>query len=131
MTPEKMAELTALNREINAIPYTDLQGANEPADLWIDTPIPGEMWVCRDFVLAKAQRLRENGWRPSALQVVLCFTEPPDSGYHAVLSVTVDGEKWILDSRSDDPYLMQIPSPNLYTWERIQVAGTDQFEPVA
>ncbi len=139
MTPAIMTELTDLNREVNVLPYTDVQGHGEPFDWWTDIPVPGDSFVCRDYVLMKAQRLRVAGWNPSDLQVVLCWTEPTDYGYHAVLAVTVAHaaaqgmviEKWILDSRADDPYLMQTPSPNGYTWDRIQVAGTTEFEPVA
>jgi len=129
MIPEQMAELTGLNRSVNALPFID--HGDEPYDYWHDTPEPGKSWVCRDYVEMKAERLRESGWDPKLLRVVLCWTEEPDSGYYAVLGVTVGSEIWILDSRADDPYLMQTPSPNGYRWDRIQVAGTVDFEPVA
>lgn len=132
VTPDQQSQLQAVNTDVNAIPYIDLPGAHEPADWWTDVPVAGNSWVCRDFVLAKADRLKALGWPPADLSVILCWTEPVDGQreYHAVLGVTVDGELWILDSRLPLPYLKSEP-PLPYQWDRMQVAGTTEFEPLA
>ncbi len=62
----------------------------EAPDTWKFKP-DGKGWLCRDYVQAKADQLREAGWDVAMLRSVLCYTEPvdgfPDGEYHAVLAV--------------------------------------------
>ena len=130
MTPEQLAQLAGVNAAVNRIPYDALPAPGEPADWWSDAPVAGRSWVCRDYVLMKADRLKALGWPAAALTVVLCWTETGD--YHAVLAVAADGENGdpiILDSRFAAPYPMSAP-PALYRWDRRQIAGTTEFAPV-
>ncbi len=134
MTEEQQKQLAEVNLSVNALPYVEAVGAHEPMDWWTDLPVEGQSWVCRDYVLAKADRLRALGWAAAALQVVLCWSEPmgnpPTRNYHAVLAVdTGDSAKMILDSRFDEVYQMDSP-PADYIWDRIQVPGGVEFEPV-
>jgi predicted transglutaminase-like cysteine proteinase len=134
LTPEQQTQLVDVNLQINALPYSDVIGKSEGVDDWFDTPptvADPHSWVCRDYVLMKADRLRILGWPKADLTVVLTWTEPPDRGYHAVLAVeTGDASPMILDSRFDEPYRMDAP-PADYQWDRRQVAGTTEFEAIA
>jgi predicted transglutaminase-like cysteine proteinase len=128
-TPEQLAQLQSVNETINEIPFNAIPGAYEPVDWWTDTPIAGNSFVCRDYVLCKAEKLKALGWAPSALTVTLCYVETGE--YHAVLTVD-DGEPqpWVLDSRFGQIYRMDQP-PAAYRWDRRQVAGTTEFESIA
>lgn len=134
LTAEQVAEYNVYNAEANRIPYDEIADAEEVPDWWGDHPEPGHSWVCRDYVLLKARWLREHGVRGRDLRVIFCWTEPfgnPQTReYHAVLGMTVGPDIWVFDSRADDIYILQKPPPNLYVWDRIQIAGTDRFEPV-
>lgn len=128
MTPDQAQQLVGVNFTVNAIPYDELPGANEPPDWWTDHPMVGNSWVCRDYVQMKADKLKALGWPASALTTILCWVEDPPGGYHAVLGVQLDGEPdvTILDSRVDSPYPMSAP-PLAYRWDRRQIAGTATF----
>jgi predicted transglutaminase-like cysteine proteinase len=132
--PEQLAQLRDVNTQANAIPYDAVQGAHEPADWWTDDPNADGSFVCRDYVLLKAERLRALGWDAASLTVVLCFTEPlgdpPVRAYHAVLAVEAGGETWILDNRAADIYRWDQP-PYPYLWDRRQVAGSTEFKSIA
>jgi len=134
MTPEQQQQLIEINREVNQITFTDLPGPGEAEDWWTDVQVPGRSWVCRDYVLAKADRLRAAGWSGTDLTVVLCWTElygvPQKRDYHAVLAVEVgEAAPMILDSRFEAPYTMSRP-PAAYVWDRRQIPGTVEFEPI-
>lgn len=135
LTGEQLDELRAVNTKVNATPYNGVQGIGEAYDMWTDKPIPGDSWECRDYALAKAEILRERGWNPLDLTIVLCNTEPvgepPARGYHAVLAVAEQGgAPFILDNRYGDIYLMDQP-PYDYQWLDRQIAGTMQFRPIS
>lgn len=129
LTVERLAQLRAVNAEVNAIPYSAITRSDEGPDLWKDTP-DGGGWYCRDYVLLKSERLRAAGWPESALTVLLCWTEPegdpPQPQYHAVLAVDCGDETWVLDSRFPDPYYYGLP-PAGYRYDRRQIAGTTEF----
>lgn len=133
MTPEQWQQLCEVNERINQIPYDAIEGAQEPPDWWSDIPAPGWSWVCRDYVLAKATALRNVGWDPRALTVIVCWTEPvdepPQRERHGVLGVDVDGETWILDNRFPAPYRMRNPSAD-YLWEMRQIPGTTEWQAI-
>ena len=124
--------LQAINTSVDQIPYVAGLGPTEPIDYWEYKPEAGKSWVCRDYVEDKAEKIRQLGFDPGNLRVILCWTEPvlppPNSReYHSVLLVILDGANWILDSRFDSIYLWNDP-PVDYRWDRVQISGTDQFE---
>lgn len=127
---EQLAQLRAINSQVNAIPYEAL-GADASADNWIDAPAPGQVWECRDYTVTKAKALREAGWPVADMGVVLCWIEPepPSAGqppvrqYHAVLGCSAGGEVYILDNRYRDIYRWDQP-PYDYLWAHQQVPGT-------
>lgn len=140
MTPEQQQQLQTLNTDVNAIPYDSILGTHEPPDWWTDTPVSGNSFVCRDYVLEKAEKLREAGWPVTDLSVILTWTEvviPPapendNTGreYHAVLGVKVDSELWILDSRFDPIYL-PANCPADYKWQRQQDTNDNLFHDIS
>jgi predicted transglutaminase-like cysteine proteinase len=97
-TPERFAQLEAVNRAVNheIEPVTDLElyGA---ADYWT---IPTTKGDCEDYVLLKRKRLIELGWPPSALLITVVRDERGDG--HAVLTArTLQGD-FILDNKTDE-----------------------------
>lgn len=131
-----LALLREVNEQVNAVPYDAIQGAHEQYDEWFDVPAVADphSWVCRDYTIAKAERLREMDWPVGRLSVILCYTELGD--YHAVLGVDDSdaGDRapehtWIMDNRTPNIYRMSAPVYR-YRWERRQVAGTTEFEPI-
>jgi len=128
-----VAVLRDVNSQGNAIPYQAMIGSSESYDLWIDDPVPGDSWVCRDYVLWKGKMLAAAGWPPDDMTIVTCWTEPlevptdmsdPTSGreYHAVLAVKFEGAIYILDNRTSDIYVAQSPQvrPYGYLWWKQQ-----------
>lgn len=142
MAVATIEQLTAINTEMNAIPYDAMLGSAETYDLWIDDPIPGDSWVCRDYVLRKGKALDAQGVDPDSMTIITCYTEPvtppanpddPTSGreYHAVLSVKIDGTNYILDSRVEDGSVYEATQPqvepyNYLWWKQQDPPGTTQ-----
>lgn len=128
---QEIAFLRSVNDEVNQLPFVETPGPTEPVDYWSYLPEPGKSFVCRDYTEGKAQRLREAGWPPLSLTVILCWTEPVGNPqqrwYHAVLGVDCGGETWILDNRQPDIYWLDQP-PAPYLWDRRQIAGTVNFQ---
>lgn len=141
-TAQQLAELQAVNAAINAIPYQAMPGKGEGYDVWIDDPVPGDSWECRDYVLKKGRLLAGESWPPDEMTIVTCYTEmvmvvtdpaDPTSGrqYHAVLAVKAGGDIYILDSRTaeigNDVYLWSDPNrPFHYLWWKQQIPNTLQ-----
>lgn len=133
-TPTQLTQLQAVNDRMNAEPYVpDNPVFGEAEDTWKFKP-DGKGWVCRNYAVAKAAELVDEGWPKADLSVVLCYTEPvpgfPDGEYHAVLWVEAGGESWVLDNRFTQIYRWDQP-PAPYRWALRQVAGTDGFKDVS
>lgn len=129
VTPGQLSQLRAVNTQVNDVPYTPDDPAELP-DTWKCKP-DGKGFLCRDYVECKAQDLREAGWDNQAhpLLTILCYDELGE--YHAVLGVLDDNaDIWILDNRVPDIYLRSAP-PLTYRWDRIQIAGSTDYEPLA
>lgn len=135
-TQQQLAELSAVNTAVNAIPYDAMPGKGEGTDLWIDDPVPGDSWECRDYVLKKGKLLAGEAWPPDSMTIVTCWTEvigpvtdPADPtsgrGYHAVLAVNTGNAILILDSRQARVYKAEQPqgAPD-YLWWKQQIPGT-------
>lgn len=127
-TVVQLEELQSVNARVNAEPYVaDDPAFGELPDTWKVTP-DGKGFLCRDYTIAKANELINEGWAKADLSVVLCWTELGE--YHAVLAVEAGGETWILDNRAADIYRWNDP-PYPYRWALRQVAGTDEFKDVS
>ena len=128
LTYEQRSQLDDVNLTVNAIPYSDIPGPDEPPDWWTDQQMVGHSFVCRDYTQMKADRLRELGWPPSSLTVVLCYVETGQ--YHAILAVEpTAGETWFLDNRLNYIYANTLPLPLPYRGDRRQIPGSAEYEP--
>lgn len=135
MNDALMQTLSEVNSEVNVIPFNEVPGPREKPDFWTDAPVSGDSWVCRDISSMKGTKLR--AYLPvTDLLEVLCYTEPvsengeaPQRQYHAILSVHVDGEVWLLDNRVPYPYEAKKPLPYDYVGYGMQIAGSDNFAP--
>lgn len=127
MTPDQLAQLQAVNDDVNDVPYVAATGADEPYDEWIDAPEAGWSWECRDYAIRKAKLLHEQGWSTELIHNILCYDELGE--FHSVCGVDDGTEEWILDNRAQQVYRMSAP-PYAYKWAWKQAAGTTQFEAI-
>lgn len=133
-----VALLATINAEVNAIPYA-ATGSDSTQDNWIDNPVPGQVWQCRDYAIAKAKLLREQGWSIEEMGVVLCMTEvfadpsmpkgtPPARYYHAVQYARAGGAVYILDNRIvPNAVPLWRPYPLDYQWVHQEMVANGQM----
>lgn len=97
-TPERLAELDAINRMVNREiePVTDVELYGE-ADHWT---IPTRKGDCEDYVLLKRRHLIQLGWPASALLITVVRDERGDG--HAVLTARTQQGDYILDNKTDE-----------------------------
>ncbi len=90
------AKLIAVNQKINdAIVYqTDMEQYGV-LNMWTLNAVGG-YGNCKDYVLAKRQRLLAEGFPSSALRIAIVRT--PQDALHAVLTVDTDRGDFVLDS---------------------------------
>jgi predicted transglutaminase-like cysteine proteinase len=97
-TPQKLAELEQLNKDINRAiePTTDLDlyGVTE---FWT---IPTNKGDCEDYALLKRKKLIEAGWPIGALLMTVVLDEKNEG--HAVLTVRLGSGDYILDNKTDE-----------------------------
>lgn len=130
----QLDQLAAVNARMNEEPYTpDNPLFGELPDTWKVKP-DGKGWTCRNYAVAKAAELDNEGWQILDLAIVLCYTEPvsgfPDGEYHAVLAAEAGGDTWILDNRFTQIYRWDQQEATVgvkYRFVLHQVAGTDGF----
>jgi predicted transglutaminase-like cysteine proteinase len=99
------ARLQAVNRFFNRIPYRSDSAANGGSERWA-TPIEflrENAGDCEDYAIGKFFSLRLLGFADRDLRIVAVFDRVQRAG-HAILSVTLDGRRHILDSRTDRIY---------------------------
>jgi len=95
LTDPLMAELEAVNAEVNALPYVadpTRWGADE---FWAEIDQAGG--DCEDFSIAKRNRLLALGFPAKPLRLATCQTETGEG--HAVLTVDTDQGTLVLDNR--------------------------------
>ena len=111
-------DLQLVNAKVNLLPYKA-----EVGDDW--NPITEEGDDCDSYAMEKLRRLLDHGWPISALRLATCYVETGE--YHAVLLADLDGQTWVLDNRHPHPMEYNLLP---YTWHRLQVAGTQEWEKV-
>lgn len=97
-TPDRFAELDAVNRAVNREiePITDIEHYGE-ADRWTIPRLRGD---CEDYVLLKRRRLIALGWPQSALLITVVRDELGDG--HAVLTARTRQGDFILDNKTNE-----------------------------
>lgn len=97
-TPERLAELDAVNREVNTRikPATDLEIYGE-LERWT---LPVERGDCEDYALLKRHVLIEKGWPASSLLMTVVRDEKGEG--HAILTARTSKGDYILDNKTDD-----------------------------
>jgi predicted transglutaminase-like cysteine proteinase len=98
VTPERMAELDRLNRQINKEiePATDLEIYGQ-TEYWT---IPTTRGDCEDYALLKRKRLIARGWPASALLLTVVRDEKGEG--HAVLTARTTQGDYILDNKVNE-----------------------------
>jgi predicted transglutaminase-like cysteine proteinase len=113
----KFADLETVNERFNGLPYVP-----ELSDDWKPIDLTGG--DCDSVATAKFDALvRTCDWPHSALRLAVCYVET--GGYHCVLLADLDGQTWVLDNRHPRPMEFQLLP---YQWDKIQIAGTQQWE---
>lgn len=129
--------LQQINAQVNAIPYV-ATGSDDTQDNWIDNPVPGQVWQCRDYAIAKAKLMREQGWPVEQMGIVLCMTEifsdpsfpdkSPARYYHAVQYARTGGLVYILDNRIvPNSVPLWKPYPLDYQWVHQEMVANGQM----
>jgi predicted transglutaminase-like cysteine proteinase len=97
-TPERLAQLDAVNRAVNREiePVTDIDNY-ALADYWTIPTVRGD---CEDYVLLKRKRLMALGWPASALLITVVRDERGEG--HAVLTARTMQGDFILDNKTDE-----------------------------
>lgn len=108
-TPERLAELDAVNRRVNheIEPATDLEVYGQ-TEYWA---IPVTRGDCEDYALLKRQRLIKAGWPVGALLMTVVYDEKGEG--HAVLTARMSHGDLILDNKHDE---MKLWSKTGYTF---------------
>lgn len=97
-TPERMAELDRINRQINKEiePATDYEIYGQ-TEYWT---IPTTRGDCEDYALLKRKRLMARGWPSSALLLTVVRDEKGEG--HAVLTARTTQGDYILDNKVNE-----------------------------
>lgn len=108
----KLADLNAVNSEVNSLPY--LSDAERYGNIEFWTQIDDGGGDCEDFAIAKLRRLVAMGWPIERLRLACCFTETGE--YHAVLIASADEGDYMLDNRKPRP----VPANEIVEFLRYQ-----------
>jgi predicted transglutaminase-like cysteine proteinase len=98
-TPDRLAELDAINRRVNAAiePATDMELYGETE--WWTIPKHGK-GDCEDYALLKRHVLIERGWPASSLLMTVVLDEKKEG--HAVLTARTAQGDFILDNKVNE-----------------------------
>lgn len=111
-----LAQVKEVNTAVNALPYLkELQDDWRPIDQW-----GGD---CDSYASRKALDLFNLGMPVTDMRFATCKDEK--GGDHCVLLVEHDGATLVLDNRYPLPMAHDLVP---YTWVKLQIAGTNQFE---
>jgi len=115
-----LATAKAIHAEVNSrIIYTPDMTRWGVMDKWCDgIDDAGGREDCDGYGIAHLRRILAAGCPPEPAKLWLCWTEPENPGYHAVCSVTIDGEEYVLDNRYPNVTRWQ---DTLYTWHQALV----------
>ncbi|MGE0769164.1 MAG: transglutaminase-like cysteine peptidase [Hyphomicrobiaceae bacterium] len=97
-SPERLAELDAVNRQVNGAirPATDSEIYGE-VERWT---LPRDRGDCEDYALLKRHILMRQGWPASALLMTVVRDEKGEG--HAILTARTARGDYILDNKTDE-----------------------------
>ncbi len=93
LTPRTWAQLTSINKRINAKIKPRSDGSNKGIDVW---SVSGNTGDCEDYALQKRRALIRAGW-PSH-SVLMTVADHPRYGSHAVLVARTSNGDFVLDN---------------------------------
>lgn len=116
---QRRQELSAVNADINKLPYrVDVEQYGLP-DFWIEMDDGGG--DCEDYALVKRAKLRELGWAKEDLDICIC--EIQGDGHAVLVAHTSEGD-FVLDSYGNPPvYRWGAERPG-YVWIKTTIGGT-------
>ncbi|WP_170294789.1 transglutaminase-like cysteine peptidase [Roseospira navarrensis] len=127
---DRDAQLAAVNAALNRGPYVQDSANYGVSDYWAT---PGQFLArhgdCEDYAIAKYMALRDLGWSPALLRIVVLQDLNLDVP-HAVLAVRLGGKSYILDNQilapvTDDriAHYQPLYSVNERRWWRHRTPG--------
>ncbi len=96
-----LEQLIAVNKFMNARPYKQDNWLYDASDYWAGvSDFLQHSGDCEDFAIAKYFSLRQLGFNPDTMQVMLVYDVYSGTD-HAVLRVALDDKVYFLDNRED------------------------------
>ena len=98
----KFRQLITVNKWFNRIQYKFDEDAYNTIDYWADTSeLLDTKGDCEDYALSKYFTLRQLGFQPDQLKII-AVRDTLSYDNHAVLLVTMDKARFLLDINTDD-----------------------------
>jgi predicted transglutaminase-like cysteine proteinase len=117
LTPERRAELEAVNTSVNGYPYRSDRERYGREEFW--AAIDEKGGDCEDYAIRKRDELWAMGWPEDSLNIAVCRVE----GWgHAVLIAHTSEADLVLDNR--DAEVRPMAARTEYEWRRITAAGS-------
>lgn len=113
-----LRQIITVNKWFNRLPYKYDEYAYNQNDYWADTrELLTYRGDCEDFALSKYYTLRQLGFNPDQLKIVVVYDKQSYAN-HAVLMVYVDGTRYMMDINGDstDPSPMETRYRSLYSF---------------
>jgi predicted transglutaminase-like cysteine proteinase len=119
LTPERLAQLTAVNRDVNReiIPQRDASSA--ATEIWKVAPPAGN---CHDYAVTKRHELLARGWPSRALLLSEVITSWGE--HHLVLVVRTKEADLVLDNLSASVRPLALTR---YQWVRVESPNNPKF----
>lgn len=114
----RLRQIITVNKWFNRLPYKYDEYAYNKMDYWADTAeLLKQRGDCEDFALSKYYTLRQLGFTPDQLKIVVVYDRQLFSN-HAVLMVYIDGTRYMMDINGDstDPSPMESRYRTLYSF---------------
>lgn len=114
----RLRQIITVNKWFNRLPYKYDEYAYGTLDHWADTAeLLQKRGDCEDYALSKYYTLRELGFTPDQLKVVVVYDNTTYTN-HAVLMVYIDGTRYMMDINDDsmDPSPMESRYRSLYSF---------------
>jgi predicted transglutaminase-like cysteine proteinase len=119
LTPQRWAELNAVNKAVNDAIVPERNDGGLDAERWLISPRAGD---CNDYAVTKRHHLLARGW--SARDLLLAEVVVSSGEHHLVLVVRTRLGDFVVDNL--DP-VVHAWAATPYEWVRIQTPGNPRF----